>query len=290
MSTTSAPPATSVGVAPWRPLFLSHVSKMASPEFVFSSLHPAQSKDSPVPYLPRARYCVFRGMWAELPENKRNTAPQNERVYESELLTLTTDVRMEKVPEIFASSAGHGKVSQSQGSGGGGPVEAVFWIKDVGTQWRIRGEAFIVGRDIEGEGDESSGVRTVKSEVGGRMRIVKEEGKEAWSWSKELTAHFGNLSPGMRGSFKNPAPGTPVGVPPPDKSLALGQKVDDNEDEVARKNFRVVIIKPEVVEMVDLTNPEKARRWKYTFVGPDAKDAGEHAEIIGEWKKEELWP
>ncbi|PVH82101.1 hypothetical protein DL98DRAFT_488796 [Cadophora sp. DSE1049] len=289
MSTTSAPPSTT-GVAPWRPLFLTHISKMSSPEFVFSSLHPSPSKESPVPYLPRARYCVFRGMWAELPENKHNTAPQNERVYESDLLTITTDVRMEKVPEIFASSAGHGDVSQSQGSGGGGPVEAVFWVKDVMTQWRIKGEAFIVGKDIEGEGDESSGVRTVKSEVGERMRIVKEEGREAWSWAKELTAHFGNLSPGMRGSFKNPPPGTPVGVPPPDKRLGLGQKVDDLEDEVARKNFRVVIIKPEVVEMVDLTDPERARRWKYTYVGPNASDAGEHGEILGEWKKEELWP
>ena len=134
-------------------------------------------------------------------------------------------------------------MSQSQGSGGGGPVEAVFWVKDVMTQWRIRGEAFIVGKDIEGEGDESSGVRTVKSEVGERMRVVKEEAREGWSWAKELTAHFGNLNPGMRGSFKNPAPGTPVGVPSPDKSLGLGQKVDDLEDEVARKNFRVVIIK-----------------------------------------------
>jgi pyridoxamine 5'-phosphate oxidase len=120
---------------------MSHLEKMDSPEFVFTSLHPAENKDSPVPYAPRARTCIFRGMWAELPENKHNDAPQNERVYESDLLTLTTDVRMAKVPEIFASSSGHGNVGQSQGSGGGGPVEAVFWAKEVMTQWRFRGEA-----------------------------------------------------------------------------------------------------------------------------------------------------
>ncbi len=155
-----------------------------------------------MPYLPRARYVVYRGMWAELPENKLNEAPRNERVYESDLLTITTDVRMAKVPEIFASSPGHGGVEQSQGIGGGGPVEAVFWVKGAMTQWRIKGEAYVVGQDIEGEGDESSGTRTVKSKVGERMRVVKQEGKEDWSWAKELTAHFGNLSPGMRGSFK----------------------------------------------------------------------------------------
>ncbi len=140
-------------------------------------------------------------MWAELPENKHNEAPQNERVYETELPTFTTDVRMEKVPEIFASSAGHGERAQSQGSGGGGPVEAAFWIKETMTQWRIKGEAYVIGEDIEGEGEESSGVRTVKSEVGSRMRVVREGKEKDWSWAKEVTAQFGNLSPGMRGQW-----------------------------------------------------------------------------------------
>ncbi len=108
---------------------------------------------------------------------------------------------MQKVGQFFASSAGHASSDdQVQGSGGGGPVEAVWWIKDTGTQWRMRGEAFVVGRDVD-EG-ESSGVRTVKSEVGRRMRRTEAEGHEGdWSWAKELTAHFGNCSPGMRGTL-----------------------------------------------------------------------------------------
>ena len=177
---------------------------MDSPEFVFSSLHPAP-EGSPTPYLPRARYCIFRGFWGELPDNKHNEAPMNERNYESEMPTFTSDVRMMKVGEVFSSSAGHAtKDSQVQGSGGGGPVEAVWWVKETGTQWRMKGEAFIVGPDIEGEGEqskESSGVRTVKSEIGSRMRIVKEDGKDEWSWAKELTGHFGNNSPGLRGEL-----------------------------------------------------------------------------------------
>jgi len=179
------------------------MNQMDSPEFVFSSLHPAP-KGSPVDYLPRARYCIFRGFWAELPENKHNDAPKNERNYESELPTFTTDVRMGKPLELFASSSGHAKdASQAQGSGGGGPCEAVWWIKgDTMVQWRMKGEAFVVGPDIEGEGEqskESSGVRTAKSEIGSRMRVVKEDGKDQWSWKKEVTGHFGNMSPGLRG-------------------------------------------------------------------------------------------
>lgn len=181
---------------------MDHISKMDSPEFVFSSLHAAPA-GSPTPYVPRARYCIFRGFWAELPENKHNDAPQNERVYESEMPTFTSDVRMLKVPEIFASSQGHAeKREQTLGSGGGGPVEAVWWIKETKTQWRLKGEAYVIAPDIEEETEQSkqsSGVRTVKSELGSRMRVVKPEGQGEWSWSKELTAHFGNNSPGLRG-------------------------------------------------------------------------------------------
>lgn len=200
MSTT-AQHASSAAPAPWKASFLSHLNdQMDSPEFVLATLHSAPA-GSPTPLVPHARFCIFRGMWAELPSNKHNTAPMNPRVFESEMPTFTTDVRMQKVPELFGSGAGHAKSeSQAQGSGGGGPVEAVWWVKEVKIQWRIKGEAFVIARDIEGEGAESSGVRTVKSEVGKRMKVV-EEGKEGdWSWQKELTGHFGNLSPAMRGT------------------------------------------------------------------------------------------
>lgn len=120
--------------------------------------------------------------------------------------------------------------------------------------------------------------------------FVQEEGKDNWSWSKELTAHFGNLSPMMRGSFKNPEPGTSVSIPLQDPSLKLGQKVMDLNDEVARKNFRVIIIKPEIVEQVDLSKPEEARRWKFTYVGSSGMKSEQGGDDIGEWKKEELWP
>ncbi|KAI9852132.1 MAG: hypothetical protein M1838_001756 [Thelocarpon superellum] len=274
--------------APWKPLFLSHVAKLASPEFVMSSLHASPDAAAPVPYVPRVRYLIYRGMWAELPENKHNQAPLNERVYESDLPTFATDVRMEKIPEIFASSAGHGSPAQSQGSGGGGPVEAVWWVKEVMTQWRMRGEAFVVAPDIEGAGEESSGVRTTKSEIGKRMKPTREGGESEWSWARELTAHFGNLNPGMRGSFRNPPPGTPIGVPPPQPELSLGQKVMDLDDAVAREHFRVVIIRPDVVDQIDLSEPDRARRWRFTYVGPPG--AARAGEAVGEWSKEELWP
>jgi pyridoxamine 5'-phosphate oxidase len=199
MSTT-APSASALPPAPWKQLFNDHLSKMKSPEFVLGTLGSAP-KGSPTPYVPRVRYCIFRGFWAELPENKHNDAERNPQIFASDCPTFTTDVRMEKVGQIFATSAGHAESSeQVQGSGGGGPVEAVYWITETGTQWRIKGRAYVIADDIEGD-EESSGVRTVKSEVGKRMRVL-EEGKEGdWSWQKELTGFFGNQSPGIKGTL-----------------------------------------------------------------------------------------
>jgi len=171
---------------------------MSPPQFVLGTVAKASS-GSTTPYVPRVRYCIFRGFWTELPENKHNDAERNPKVYESDLPTFTTDVRMEKVGEIFGSSAGHAdSKEQTQGSGGGGPVEAVWWAKETGTQWRVKGRAYIVADDIEGA-EESSGVRTVKSEVGKRMRIVDESKEKDWSWERELTGNFGNQSPGIKG-------------------------------------------------------------------------------------------
>lgn len=95
------------------------------------------------------------------------------------------------------------------------------------------------------------------------------------------------------GSWRNPPPGTPTHGKEPDADHQLGQKVTDLHDPIARANFRVVIIRPDEVERVDIKDPAKARRLRYTFVVENA-GAGEEGEWEeeerGEWKVEELWP
>lgn len=82
--------------------------------------------------------------------------------------------------------------------------------------------------------------------------------------------------------MKNPTPGTPVATGAPDEQHKLGQHVTDLHDPLARENFRVVIIRPEEVEQLDLSDPVTSRRWKYTFV---VAEGGE-----GRWETEEEWP
>lgn len=83
----------------------------------------------------------------------------------------------------------------------------------------------------------------------------------------------------VAGSFKQPPPGQEVHKPYDESKLQLGAKVEGLDDDVARDNFRVVIIKPEFVERVDLSDPSKSRRYVYEF-----------DDDSNEWKYEEQWP
>ncbi|KOS21388.1 Uncharacterized protein ESCO_005194 [Escovopsis weberi] len=305
-------PAPSTAAAPWRPAFLDHVHSMASPTFYLSTLQSYHDEPPPPPsssrfprgpalVVPRVRTVVFRGMWASLPANPKNEAALNPDVFASDMPTLTTDARMEKVPQLLPDGNGNGNDNGNGDGAGpqsalGGPFEAVFWAEGRQTQWRISGHACVVGPDID-----SDAAAPVRAALGGRMRPVtgggggggspasegpggargsapaEATGKQEWSWSRELTAHFGNLSPLMRGSFRDPAPGTPLSEKP-GPGLGLGQRVTDNHDEIARRNFRVLVLVPEEVDRVDLSDPGHGRRWKYTL-----RDDGS-------WHTEELWP
>lgn len=79
--------------------------------------------------------------------------------------------------------------------------------------------------------------------------------------------------------FAHPPPGKNVNDPIEGGYVDVGEKVEDLHHPIARKNFRVVIIKPDEVESVDLSDPTKARRQFYRY------DDGS-----GQWSHEELWP
>ncbi|KAK1996063.1 hypothetical protein LX36DRAFT_581190 [Colletotrichum falcatum] len=288
-ASASASAASSSGPAPWRAAFLKNVNDMASPEFTLATLHSAAAVAGGSSAVPRLRTVIFRGLWAELPVNPKNTAPLNPPVYESDLLTLTTDARMAKVPDLLGSSSSSPPFS----SGGGGPVEACFWT-DAKVQWRVRGEAHVLGPDVEHS--DAPGAAADLPE-GGKAEGAEAVDDDDWSFAREVTAHFGNLSPAMRGTFRNPEPGTPRGAAPPDGEHRLGQKVEDLHDELARASFRVVVVVPTEVDQTDLSDPDDPRRWLYRFVGasadghpPPPTTTQDGAERCNGWDKIELWP
>ncbi|KAI1381781.1 pyridoxamine 5'-phosphate oxidase-domain-containing protein [Hypoxylon crocopeplum] len=270
-----------IGPAPWRKLFLEHIQAMSSPEFTLSTIRKIPSPSGTV-YSPRARTCIFRGLFADLPVNPKNDAQLNPDIYETDLLTFTTDCRMDKMAELFGAEPDSGKL---KGSGGGAPLEAVFWVKETVTQWRVRGKAYVLSPDVEDSPEGKQVIATLTL----RMRRKNSDGKE-WSFGREVTAHFGNLSPLMRGSFRNPPSGSPVALPVRDDRLKLGQKVTDLNDEVARDNFRVVVIVPEEIDRCDLSDPERGRRWVYTYVGGKSTPSTPGGLVEDGWEKVEVWP
>ena len=291
MSTRPTPPAP----APWRELFLQHINSMAQPTFVLSTLHPVPASEmatpspSSLPVVPRARTCIYRGLWAGLRLNAHNPAPRNPELWESDLPVLTTDARMEKASEIVDTAGRAGIAGSGGATGGGGPVEAVWWAEGSGTQWRVRGTAWVLGPDVGGRAGDTARETILRSMRRKGQDEGREEEEEEWSWEREVTAHFGNLSPVMRGTFRSPPPGSPLAVPPT-PGLGLGQKVEDLDDEIARSNFRVVVIIPTEVDQVDLSDMSRPRRWLYTYRGPSHHAQLPGGELIGEWEKAELWP
>ena len=206
---------------------------------------------------------------------------------------------MNKAFDVFATGKGKGNREQSRsGTGGGGPVEAVYWVKDVMTQWRIRGKCWLISADdVEGGTDvtQNSGTVSMKAEVGRYMRRVdgNHGSDEDWSYRREVVNHFENLSPMIRGMFKNPPPGEPVN----DKSKVgkgekLGQEAGNLEDEdLARSNFRVAVITPEEVEAVDLSDPSACKRWLWTIVEErGGHGGGDSSRPVGQWDMVETWP
>lgn len=271
---------TSSVAAPWKAKLDSHLNTIgSSPEFYLATVNDEG--------FPRVRTCIHRGFWTALPENTHNKLPKNPAVFDSDCPTFTTDARMSKVFDFFATGKGKGSLEQSRaGTGGGGPVEALYWLKDIKMQWRIRGKCWVIAADdVEHEGDgdmQNSGTVTMKAVLQRYMRKTGETGD--WSWKREVENYFGNMSPAMRGSFKNPPPGETreKGAGPGEE---LGQKASDLQDEdLARKHFRVAVITPEVVEQLDLNDAANNQRWIWTLVG-NGQDEGN-----AEWKMVETWP
>ena len=116
--------------APWRALFLEHVQGMTSPEFTLATVRRMRTSAGAERVIPRARTCIFRSLFAELPVDPRNPADRNpDGVWASDLPTFTTDARMDKLPELFGEEIieeAEGDGGVLMGTGGGGSVEATF--------------------------------------------------------------------------------------------------------------------------------------------------------------------
>ncbi|KAJ5355834.1 hypothetical protein N7517_010443 [Penicillium concentricum] len=255
--------------APWRDLLDSQLKQTPGYEFTIATIgYDAQQRP-----VPRLRTCGCRGFFPELELHSKGQEAMDEQVegggnppvFESDMLSFTTDARMEKLPQL--ESSGHA-------------IEAVFWLKGLMTQWRIKGTAYAIG---DPSGEDAQEEKTSRTEIRKALRVKGDTDSDIakWTWQKAVTKYFANHSPVARGSFRNPPPGQPRSSTPSQLDLKLGQKVLDLHDPVARANFRVVVIRPEQVERLDLTDQEDGKRWNWTL--SNGNDGSQ-------WDEMEVWP
>lgn len=185
-STSSAVPP-----APWHDVFASHLSQSSFSEFTLSTVAYDARKDRAVP---RARVCGFRGFFptpqlhhSAIDDLKKQGDGLNPDVYESDMLSFTTDARMEKAFQIQPSPSG---------SFVGNDVEMVFWLKDVANQWRVKGSALIIG-DPNGSVEENK----AREEIQTGLRARSGKTGDGWTWERQVTTYFANHSPVLRGQF-----------------------------------------------------------------------------------------
>ena len=174
--------------APWRDLLDSQLKQTPGYEFTVATIG-YDSQQRPVP---RLRTCGCRGFFPELklhPKGQEAMDQQvenggNPSVYESDMLTFTTDSRMEKLPQL--ESSGHA-------------IEAVFWLKDLMTQWRIKGTAYAIGNP---QGEDVEVERNSRQEIEKALRMTAPDNDSStWTWEKAVTKYFANHSPVARGWF-----------------------------------------------------------------------------------------
>lgn len=182
--TTPEPPK-----APWQDLLNDHLSQSSSSEFTLATAAYDATKKR---HVPRARVCGFRGFFpnpqlhpSAVDALKTQGDGINPDVYESDMFSFTTDVRMEKTGQIQPGSSE---------SDAGNEVEMVFWLKDVGSQWRIKGIGFVIG-DQDGGGVEDKAREGIQK----GLRVRSEDGRGEWTWERQVTTYFANHTPILRG-------------------------------------------------------------------------------------------
>lgn len=173
--------------APWRDLLDSHLKQTSGYEFTIATVgYGAQQRP-----VPRLRTCGCRGFFPELELHSKGQEAMDQQVedggnppvFESDMLSFTTDARMEKLPQL--ESSGHA-------------IEAVFWLKGLMNQWRIKGTAYAIG---DPSGDNADEEKASRNEIMKSLRLKSDDDSSIakWTWEKAVTKYFANHSPVARG-------------------------------------------------------------------------------------------
>jgi len=216
--------------APWKVTFAKHAEREGRYPIDFC----LATNDSGIP---RARYLLHHGFLSLQiagqcgDENLRDG--DKPRVY-SDCPTFATAAGSKKASHIYRSA---GQDTQEQRSGGGGPVEAVWWFKSSKSQWRILGNCWLLAwHDVEDKASYGAFKETIS-------RTLYSTGSDGFQldelgWQDEIRGHYGRLPHHMT------------------KSVAL-------------EDTRLGVIVPSEVELMELSDPMESKKWSWKASGTE---------------------
>jgi pyridoxamine 5'-phosphate oxidase len=179
---------------------------------------------------PATRTVVFRGFVGETRyDNPPFKLPGGNPPAESSLFLISTDALMAKVGELESS---------------GGMFEVCWWHAGTNQQIRFNGTAHIYRPNAAVEFPEPH-----------LKRYIQTEGE--WTWEKERERLWKMHKPGMRGSFRNPCPGSLLN-PEKEKKLQVVELQEDEDGPDAREakeRFSLVVLEATEIEILDLAPP-----------------------------------
>jgi len=151
---------------------------------------------------------------------------------ESSLILVSTDISMSKVGELERSN---------------GVYEVCWWHAGTNQQIRFSGTAHVYRRNPTVEFPESR-----------CRRYISVAGDKEWTWERERERLWMAHTPRLRGTFRNPPPGTPLNSE--EKRLKL-QNVnldpddDGEEGREAKDRFALLVLEISELEILDLDPP-----------------------------------
>jgi len=202
----------------------------------------ATIKPGPKPR-PAVRTVVFRGFVGETRgEQLPAQLPGGNPPAESSLFLVSTDALMAKVGELEQTD---------------GVFEVSWWHAGTNEQIRFNGTAHVYGRNGKGEFPESR-----------LKQYIQVQGDREWTWENERERLWAAHKPGMRGSFRNPHPGTELDD---EKRKRLHVVELDSEDDgpdalEAKNRFSLVVMEVNEIEILHLSPPPVSSAFNFPEV------------------------